>query len=314
MAPSTNKIQIFVHRLGSTLVLWTIVLVALFAPNATVAQSAFLIIVCLLGTIAYREYTLMVFKASPPLLCYAATLAGLVLLAWEVASNWQIPPRLTDPAPPIAEAGAADVVHMTFISTSGLHLTLVPTVLFLWLALAKLKSLGTLSLTALSLTLFGWFYVFWLLLFIVRIYFSPGGSGTWLLLYFILVKKFSDLGAYLVGSLVGRHKMAPRISPGKTWEGFAGALATSLLISLLTVSLAGNELAMLRGGHAIILGLLMGGMAVAGDLVESLIKRETQTKDSGTIFPGIGGCLDLIDSLLFNAPIFYLYFRLAIVT
>ena len=301
MAPSTNKIQIFVHRLGSTLVLWTIVLVALFAPNATVAQSAFLIIVCLLGTIAYREYTLMVFKAPPPLLCYAATLAGLVLLAWEVASNWQ-------------QAGSADVVHMTFISASDLHLVLVPTVLFLWLALAKLKSLGTLSLASLSLTLFGWFYVFWLLLFIVRIYFYPGASGTWLLLYFILVTKFSDLGAYLVGSLMGRHKMAPRISPGKTWEGFAGALATSLLISLLTVSLAGNELAMLRGSHAIILGLLLGGMAVAGDLVESLIKRETQTKDSGTIFPGIGGCLDLIDSLLFNAPIFYLYFRLAIVT
>ena len=119
--------------------------------------------------------------------------------------------------------------------------------------------------------------------------------------------KFSDLGAYVTGSLIGRHKMIPRISPGKTWEGFGGAIVISTLVSIGFAKIAGlPELTVL---HATILGIILSSTAVIGDLIESLFKREAGVKDSGRLFPGIGGILDLMDSLLFNAPLMYLYLR-----
>jgi phosphatidate cytidylyltransferase len=128
-------------------------------------------------------------------------------------------------------------------------------------------------------------------------------------LYFILVTKFSDLGAYCVGSLIGKHKMIPRISPGKTWEGFGGAIVVSTLVSLVFAHLAGPRLYGMNWMHAVILGVLLSTAAVVGDLIESIFKREAKVKDSGHWFPGIGGILDLMDSLLFNAPLMYLYLR-----
>jgi phosphatidate cytidylyltransferase len=103
--------------------------------------------------------------------------------------------------------------------------------------------------------------------------------------------------------------MIPRISPGKTWEGFVGALAVSVLASLVFVYYLGDRMHGMNWTHAIILGLLLGLAAVVGDLIESIFKREAGIKDSGKLFPGIGGILDLLDSLLFNAPIMYLYLR-----
>ena len=152
-------------------------------------------------------------------------------------------------------------------------------------------------------------YVPWLLNFIQKINFFPGIDGRFYVLYFILVTKFSDVGAYCVGSLVGRHKMIPRISPGKTWEGFAGAIVVSTGASIAFAHLAGPRLAGMTTPHAAILGVLLSVAAVIGDLIESLFKREAGVKDSGRFFPGIGGILDLLDSLLFNAPLMYLYLR-----
>jgi len=117
------------------------------------------------------------------------------------------------------------------------------------------------------------------------------------------------MGAYAVGSLIGRHKMIPRISPGKTWEGFGGAIVVSTGASVLFVHLWGNKMAGMTLTHAIILGIVLSSTAVVGDLIESLFKRQAGVKDSGHFFPGIGGILDLLDSLLFNAPIMYLYLR-----
>jgi phosphatidate cytidylyltransferase len=103
--------------------------------------------------------------------------------------------------------------------------------------------------------------------------------------------------------------MIPRISPGKTWEGFAGAIAVSMGASLLFAHLAGPRLVGMTWVHATILGVILSVGAVIGDLIESIFKREAGVKDSGRFFPGIGGILDLLDSLLFNAPIMYLYLR-----
>jgi len=167
------------------------------------------------------------------------------------------------------------------------------------------------GLMAIAVTLFGLMYVPWLLNFIQKInyFFGPVGDGKYYVFYFILITKFSDTGAYLVGSLIGRHKMIPRISPGKTWEGFGGALLVSTGMSLLFVHFFGSHMFGMNHVHAVILGLILGSTAVIGDLIESLFKREAGMKDSGKMFPGIGGILDLLDSLLFNAPIMYLYLR-----
>ena len=127
--------------------------------------------------------------------------------------------------------------------------------------------------------------------------------------YFILVTKFSDTGAYVVGSMIGKHKMIPRISPAKTWEGFGGAIVVATGASLVFTHFLGDKMPGMTPLHAVILGIILSSTAVIGDLIESLFKREAGVKDSGNFFPGIGGILDLLDSLLFNAPIMYLYLR-----
>jgi phosphatidate cytidylyltransferase len=153
-------------------------------------------------------------------------------------------------------------------------------------------------------------YVAWLLNFIQKInFFGQGVDGHFYVLYFIIVTKLSDCGAYVVGSLIGKHKMIPRISPGKTWEGFYGAVGVSTAASVIFARLAGAHLFGMTQTHAIILGIILSLGAVVGDLIESLFKREAGLKDSGRMFPGIGGILDLLDSLLFNAPLMYLYLR-----
>jgi phosphatidate cytidylyltransferase len=165
------------------------------------------------------------------------------------------------------------------------------------------------GIAAIATTLFGLMYVPWLLNFIQKINFFPHVEGKFFLIYFILVTKFSDTGAYAVGSLIGRHKMIPRVSPGKTWEGFGGAIFLSTAASLAFVHFFGSHMFGMNWLHAIILGVALSCTAVIGDLIESLFKREAGVKDSGSFFPGIGGLLDLLDSLLFNAPIMYVYLR-----
>ncbi len=165
------------------------------------------------------------------------------------------------------------------------------------------------GLVAIATTLFGLMYVPWLLNFIQKINFFQGVDGHYYLLYFVLITKFSDMGAYAVGSLIGRHKMIPRISPGKTWEGFGGAILVSTLASLVFVHYLGGHMVGMNYLHATILGVVLSVSAVVGDLIESIFKREAGVKDSGKFFPGIGGILDLLDSLLFNAPLMYLYLR-----
>jgi phosphatidate cytidylyltransferase len=104
--------------------------------------------------------------------------------------------------------------------------------------------------------------------------------------------------------------MIPRISPKKTWEGFAGALGHSILTSVLLTRIFPTQLSLIgTTTSAVLLGLTLGFVAVLGDLAESLLKRSTNIKDSGHFLPGIGGALDLIDSLLFTGPLLFLYLR-----
>jgi phosphatidate cytidylyltransferase len=119
----------------------------------------------------------------------------------------------------------------------------------------------------------------------------------------IFIPKCCDTGAYTVGRLVGRHKMTPVISPGKTWEGLAGGLVTAMAaavaINRLGPALPGSDLT------AVGFGLTVGGAGVLGDLAESLLKRQYRQKDASHTMPGFGGVLDVVDSIVFAAPVAY---------
>jgi len=140
--------------------------------------------------------------------------------------------------------------------------------------------------------------------------------GRWFLLYAVFAAKFTDIGAYLVGCAIGRHKLIPRISPAKSWEGviggiFVGTLAGTLLVQGLQATPHALESFGLTPLRAVGLGFVLSVCAVVGDLTESLFKRAANVKDSGGIVPGMGGLLDVLDSILFTAPGVYWFLRLA---
>jgi phosphatidate cytidylyltransferase len=128
-----------------------------------------------------------------------------------------------------------------------------------------------------------------------------------LLSFFFLVLMGSDTGAYYVGRAFGKHKLAPSISPGKTWEGVAGGLLTGLLMATIAHFWFFRELPMKL---ALPLAALMTAVGILGDLTESALKRGAGAKDAANILPGHGGLLDRLDSLLFNAPVIYYFGRI----
>jgi phosphatidate cytidylyltransferase len=115
-----------------------------------------------------------------------------------------------------------------------------------------------------------------------------------------------------VGVVFGRHKMIPHISPGKTWEGLAGAFLGAFAAAHGMVALFGSHIPMIDHAHAAGLAVALAIITVVADLAESVVKRCLAVKDSGHFLPGIGGALDLIDSLLFTAPAAWLYFHLVV--
>ena len=128
-------------------------------------------------------------------------------------------------------------------------------------------------------------------------------TGFWWLLTLLLGVWGFDTGAFFAGHFFGRHKLAPAISPGKTWEGVIGGLVFSIAAALIfTVRPLGVPWYL-----ALLLGVLIGIAATLGDLAESLIKRQTHVKDSGQIIPGHGGILDRVDSLLFAVIVVYFF-------
>jgi len=290
--PASSKLPTFARRLLSFVILWTILLTALFSRNRLLSDSVFLVIIAFLAVTGLAEFYGIVEKRD--LVCFKGwgIVGGLLLIIGTFLNLTGVLGRSGSPA------------RVNDFETSFLILFV------LGLCLRQFFSrTNTAGILAISTTLFGLMYVPWLLNFIQKINFFPGVDGHHYLLYFIVITKFSDTGAYLVGSLIGRHKMIPRISPGKTWEGFGGALVVSILASMGFVYYLGDRMHGMNWTHAIVLGLLLGLAAVVGDLIESIFKREAGIKDSGRFFPGIGGILDLLDSLLFNAPIMYLYLR-----
>ncbi len=128
--------------------------------------------------------------------------------------------------------------------------------------------------------------------------------GPWALLMFVFVVKSADIGAYSFGSLFGKHKFSPKISPGKSWEGMAGAVVTATIVAILFATSCDIMVWWL----AVIFGFCFAFIGQIGDLAESMIKRDAEQKDSANNVPGFGGILDILDSPLLAAPFAYLFF------
>jgi len=139
----------------------------------------------------------------------------------------------------------------------------------------------------------------------LRVGFPPKLS-THLLSFFFLVLMGSDAGAYYIGRAFGKHKLAPSISPGKTWEGVVGGVVAALALATLAHFWFFRELPL---KHILPLAVVMTLFGILGDLVESALKRGAGAKDAANILPGHGGILDRLDSLLFNAPLLYYFAR-----
>jgi len=287
-----SRLKVFLRRLITSAVLWTVVIAALFSSNKLVSDYVFLVVMIVLAAAGLAEFYGL--AARRGLACFqgCGIFGGVLLMA---GTFFNLTGHIGTQGSP---------ARVNDFETGFLILFV------LGLCLRQFFSRSnTAGILAISTTLFGLMYVPWLLNFIQKINFFPGVDGHYYLLYFVLITKFSDTGAYSVGSLIGKHKMIPRISPGKTWEGFAGAILVATAASLIFLHFFGGKMAGMNWKHGIALAVLLSVSAVVGDLIESLFKREAGVKDSGRFFPGIGGILDLLDSLLFNAPIMYLYLR-----
>ena len=289
-----SKAKIFARRLTSTAILWSVVLGAMFSGSKPLSDYGFAAIMVVLACVGLMEFYGMVEKRE--MVCFKkwGIAAGVLLM---IGTFLHVTGHLglhTSPA-------RVNDFETSFLIVFVLGLCV----------LQFLSKSNTAGILAISTTLFGLMYVPWLLNFIQKINFFPSinDNGKFYVLYFILVTKFSDTGAYVVGSLIGKHKMIPRISPAKTWEGFGGAIVVATGASLVFTHCFADKMPGMTPLHAVILGVILSSTAVIGDLIESLFKREAGVKDSGNFFPGIGGILDLLDSLLFNAPIMYLYLR-----
>ncbi len=172
---------------------------------------------------------------------------------------------------------------------------------------------------------FGLIYIAWTLSFAVKIFFEKSSTqpqaGVYLIFFMIAVTKSSDIGAYFVGSKSakrpqGNHKMFPKISPKKSWEGFVGGLITSAIVAIVMVfffkdQMLFNGTQVLGYFSAILLATLFTTLGFIGDIAESSFKRASKLDDSGNILPGLGGAMDVLDSLIPVAPLFYAYILLA---
>jgi phosphatidate cytidylyltransferase len=230
-------------------------------------------------------------------------LAALAILIAQYEFYGALTKRGYRPATALGVAGGAVILAGAYWRGSqalsfGVVLTLVAS--FLWFLMEQSRENVTMNIAA---TLFGVVYVPMLGAHAILIRGLPDGIA--LELAFIGAAAFYDIGAYASGSFFGKHKIAPSVSPSKTWEGAAGATVFVFASALLI----GPHLGNLDLGSSALLALAAAVLAPLGDLAESMLKRDLDTKDMGSLLPGHGGLLDRIDALLFVAPAAYWLFR-----
>ncbi|MFF5535267.1 phosphatidate cytidylyltransferase [Streptomyces cinerochromogenes] len=233
-----------------------------------------------------------------------AVFVGVIAVAvvvglWELTSRLQERKGIKAPLVPLAVGGAAMVVAGYVRGAEGA-----------WVAMA-LTALATLVwrmteppegyLKDVTAGVFAAFYVPFLATFVAMM--LTADDGPWRVLTFLLLTVVSDTGAYAVGWRFGKHKLAPRISPGKTREGLLGAVLFAMAAGALCMQFLIDDGSWWQG---LLLGLAVAASATLGDLGESMIKRDLGIKDMGTLLPGHGGIMDRLDSLLPTAPVVWL--------
>lgn len=281
-----SKRRVFASRLFSTLLLWAVMV---FAFNSQ-REWLVMVITGLFGVAGAIEYYRLL-RADPQARSFNAFGLVICLVYWGTVGWW------------LHLGRSADLMWLDLAAlTASVHGS------FLLCYRHQLE--GVVTLQRIFSTVFGVVYTVIFFGFMVKvIYLYPAEpmKGSFLLLFLIMVTKFSDMGAYAVGVCFGKHKMIPHISPAKSWEGFVGAFLGSFGAAALLITFMPDKLAPLNWLHAMVLAPVLCATAVTGDLAESVLKRCVAIKDSGHKLPGIGGILDLTDSLLFTAPVFYFY-------
>ena len=289
-SPTNSKRLTFLYRLTSTIALWTLALFIIF--NGW--ELGFFFLIGGIGMIALWEFYTMLDNKKLPNFKIIGMICGGIFITGSFFY--------------FSRKGS-----MESSDFEAAVLVLFMLVVFARQMFQRTRDVSPLE--TMAFTLFGLLYVLWLFNFLTKIvYVVPRVDGKvmghFYVLYLIVVTKFSDMGAYVTGSLIGKHPLIPHISPKKTWEGFFGALGFSLLGSYGMRALMPHTLYLIDWGNCAVLGLMLGFAAIIGDLAESIIKRSCDVKDSGHVLPGIGGTLDLIDSILFTAPLLFFYMRL----
>jgi phosphatidate cytidylyltransferase len=201
------------------------------------------------------------------------------------------------------------ILCMLYVFGEGTHFAPLLVLMIFLLCVLHLATVERLSsaISDLGTTFFGIFYVGFLLSHIILI--RNHADGRAWVLFLIITVWAGDIIALFSGTLFGRHKLYPKISPNKTYEGLLGAIAGSVVIGLLYASLF---LPHFSKGACVLVTIAMGLLGQLGDFTESMIKRSAQVKDSGALFPGHGGVLDRIDSFLFSTP--FLFYLLPLLT
>lgn len=247
------------------------------AVLAVLYNWIFVIVICALILSGLWEFFGLVEKKGIKIYKYFGTLVGLIIplsifFKFELTKNWEL-------------------------------LFIVLALLFTFL-LQFTRRENSDALLGISTTLFGVLYVAWFFSFLIKIKLLPYGTG--LLAFILLVTKFGDIGAFLVGSRWGKRALIARISPKKSIEGAIGGLIFSILVAIASKPLLPDH-ALFSYWRLALVGAFFGVFGQLGDLSESLIKRDCQVKDASNMLPGLGGALDIMDSLLFTAPAFYFY-------
>lgn len=294
--PASSKSRTFLRRTASTIALWGIVGTA-FASRLAWAYLGLVTVLAVLSTIEYFSMVRAAGVKSFPRYGIFLSIAYLAVSGWFFLTRGAGEAALEQP-------GWVDALAIFAAAAGAFTLQL------------RHPIRGTEALLAVAVNLLGFVYIAFFFNFAARLVFLVPGPGqvpgAFLLLWVLAVTKFTDMGAYLTGTLIGRHKMIPHVSPGKTWEGFGGALAFAQLAAcgLYALFPGPHQLGILGGWpHVIGLGFILALLAVIGDLAESVVKRALGAKDSGRMLPGIGGALDLIDSICFTAPALYFYLK-----
>lgn len=254
--------------------------------------------VCYVGAILLATRELL--DLLPPDIrpCEWLTMTSLILVA---AGNWWPAFQATRNVHPGLEVW--DVIGLFILASY-----LAAFIREMWLFRGPDRIVVRLGLVAFILS-----YLGALPCFLAQLRWLPGDKSTIAIAFAVFVPKGNDIGAYftgkfLAGRILSRTPMAPQLSPKKTWQGFAGGMSASVTVAV------GIHAAYPVIPHgwvgAVLFGITVGGAGVVGDLAESMIKRDLQTKDASKSIPGFGGVLDVVDSLVFAGPVAYLWFRL----